>query len=390
MQQTVYLYESELDDARFPEVDVAVVVLGSQPLALVQTLDYLRMRAEYDATFICVQVSEDEDERVWLNRLFERVPCEFLAFVKQGYYPGRSWLKTGLRRLIDADASLLAFNDGIWRGKQPQNGLVHRARLQVLQPGVPLFDLGLPDGKSREALVARTKAQGQFLYAPESVLFDGNVPPALSQVPPVADAQVLELALSELHAHGGEASTVDVVIPTTDLTQARRCAFWMAQRAGAPARYLLLRDDARVGVYNVLNRAFAALGGDYFVWVPQDSFASQGWLRLALDRLQATDKGLLAFNDGKWSGQIATTGMLRRAWVMQACEHGLPFHAGYASHFGDNEVTLLARERGAFLYAPNVGMFELDWGKQWKRTNLNDAELFKQRRSKLMSSLVAP
>ena len=170
-----------------------------------------------------------------------------------------------------------------------------------------------------------------------------------------------------------------LVMPFTIASQAHTALQLMAQRAGSDGLIVGVEDDAKLGFVKIINHAFAASRSPYFGYVAQDAFAGRQWLALALAALQPERAGLLGFNDGKWAGALAGFGLAKRRWV-SAQYDGSVFHAGYAQHFADVELTLLALQAGAYVYEPNSLLVEIDWRKDSKAVNARDRALFAQRK----------
>ena len=103
------------------------------------------------------------------------------------------------------------------------------------------------------------------------------------------------------------------------------------------------------------------------------------WLRYALHALaQQPGAGLLAFNDGKWFGQLAAFGLVRRRWL-DPIYGGTLFHPGYSQHYGDTELTLIARQQQALAYHPHALLVEVDHAKDRRSVNPLDHDLFQRR-----------
>lgn len=171
-----------------------------------------------------------------------------------------------------------------------------------------------------------------------------------------------------------------IVMPSTDLAQAQRAAELMANRAAVDdALLLVVLDDAREGFVAIANRVYRATRSQCFGYVAQDAFAGRRWLQLALHTLLQHNKGLLGFNDGKWAGALAAFGLGQRRWL-DTHYGGDLFHPGYAQHYADTELTVLARGNHQYTYNPQAVLVEVDWGKDSKSVNLHDRMLFVQRK----------
>lgn len=175
-------------------------------------------------------------------------------------------------------------------------------------------------------------------------------------------------------------SAVDVFMPLTDWSAARAYAPVLASRAQCAGRLLLIEDDAAKGFLSVCNEAFKLSRAPFVVYLAQDAFPGRQWLALALHVLQSQNKGLLAFNDGKWFGQLAAFGLVRRSWVESVYADGLFFN-GYHSHYADTELSLIAQAQNQLAFSPNALLMEVDAGKDSKPTRPADKQLFASRKA---------
>ncbi len=169
-----------------------------------------------------------------------------------------------------------------------------------------------------------------------------------------------------------------VVMPFIDAAMARRAAQQLAARAGCKGLLLAVHDDHREGFVSLINGAFAATQSQSFAYVAQDAFAGRYWLALAHAALSVPGAGLAALNDGKWSGRMASFGLVRRRWA-QSLYDGCLFHPEYHSHYGDTELSLIAQAQGALCYDPNAVLVEVDWRKDQSQINPADKSLFDRR-----------
>jgi hypothetical protein len=172
---------------------------------------------------------------------------------------------------------------------------------------------------------------------------------------------------------------VVAVLPWVRRAAAQRAARLMLQRAGAALQVLAVQDDAGLGPVAIWNLAAQRTRGAFFIYTAEDAFAGRLWLRFALQALQNKPQaGLVAFNDGKWFGQLAGFGLVRRAWLAPLYGGSL-FFPGYARHYGDTELTLIARQQDALAYHPHAVLVEVDHDKDGKPVDETDRALFRQR-----------
>jgi hypothetical protein len=174
-----------------------------------------------------------------------------------------------------------------------------------------------------------------------------------------------------------------VVMPFTQPAEARRAAQMLSRRAEAPGLILGVYDEAHeggqgAGFVALANIAFRVSESPWFAYVAQDALAGRAWLRLGLAALQRDEAVLAAFNDGKWQGQLAAFGLARRAWANTLYD-GDFFFPGYARHYADVELTVLALQQQGLVYDPNAVLMEVDWEKDGKAVNAEDRALYQMR-----------
>ena len=172
---------------------------------------------------------------------------------------------------------------------------------------------------------------------------------------------------------------VVAVMPYLKRASARRAAELMVRRAGAPLMVLAIHDDLRAGPVAVWNSALRCIKSPLMIYCAEDAFAGRYWLRFALQAFQQQPgTGLLAFNDGKWFGQLAAFGLVRRSWL-DPLYGGLLFHPGYTQHYGDTELTLIARQQQVLAYHPHALLVEIDHDKDSRMVNpLDHAEFLRR------------
>lgn len=169
-----------------------------------------------------------------------------------------------------------------------------------------------------------------------------------------------------------------MVMPCTDRALADRSMALACGRAQTEGLLVAVLDTQREGFVSVLNRTFKASRSPWLGYMAQDAFAGRDWMALALRALQARSGGLLGFNDGKWHGELASFGLASRDWI-QSVYDGDFFFPGYHSHFADAELTLVARQQGKYVYAPESVLVEVDWLKDQAGVNPADRSMFRAR-----------
>lgn len=173
---------------------------------------------------------------------------------------------------------------------------------------------------------------------------------------------------------------VIMAMPSLDSWTARRCARLMASRAGriTDGLILVIIDHQREGFVRLINRSFARCACEHFGYVAEDAFPGRAWLQLAQISMQQRSAKLLAFNDGKWMGKMASFGLVEREWAATLYDGAL-FHPGYQQHYADYELSRIAQHQRVFAFEPASVLIEIDWDKDGKRTNPQDKALFEQR-----------
>jgi hypothetical protein len=186
----------------------------------------------------------------------------------------------------------------------------------------------------------------------------------------------------------GNGAEVLVVMPYVDRDKAERCAVLMARRADVDGLILGVCDVDCAGFVAVANRVFRLSNSKYFGYVAQDAFPGRSWLAVALRALRTQDKGLFAFNDGKWMGALASFGIASREWALKNYK-GDFFFPGYRSHYADVELSVLAMSERTYCYDANSVLIELDWDKDRKWVNEADRYLYGKRKTEAFEGRVA-
>ena len=175
--------------------------------------------------------------------------------------------------------------------------------------------------------------------------------------------------------------TVDgpvMVMPYTDPVLAVRAGEFACKRAGAKGLVLAVHDAQRQGFVATVNAACAATQSPWVGYMAQDAFAGRDWMGQALQTLHREAGVLLGFNDGKWHGALASFGLAKREWVTGVNGGGV-FYPGYARHYADVELTLLALQASGYVYNPDSVLMEVDWGKDATAVHRADRVLYRER-----------
>ncbi|BCA93127.1 O-linked N-acetylglucosamine transferase family protein [Vreelandella aquamarina] len=155
---------------------------------------------------------------------------------------------------------------------------------------------------------------------------------------------------------------VAVVMPCIDKEQGLRTAATLIDRAGMPVKVIVAFDSLQQGFIKTLNLVSKKCKVKYVIYLAQDAFPGRGWLASAYNALEKSGRGLLAFNDGKWSGRIASFGMVRKSWAYSLYNESI-LCAEYNSHCADDELTIIARCNNELYYDPEIVLIEVDYNK---------------------------
>ena len=173
-----------------------------------------------------------------------------------------------------------------------------------------------------------------------------------------------------------------VLIPTrqTELDLALKAAQIQKERAGIHCEVKILVDSEQKGWVHSINRGFEENPGyDYYVYSCTDYFPGRRWLQIGMQTLIKDKKGLLAFNDGKWFGRIATAGIVSKEFIAKTYKDKL-LPDCYKNHYADTEISIVAEEMNELCYNPNAVLVEVDYdGKDTRPVNVKDRNLFNER-----------
>lgn len=172
---------------------------------------------------------------------------------------------------------------------------------------------------------------------------------------------------------------IAIIMPCIDIQKGLKTAYILNKRASIPCKIIIAHDTMRYGFIKTTNKIFKKINAKYIVYLAQDAFPGKQWLLQAFQTLEQTGKGMLAFNDGKWMGNLASFGMIRRSWINSIYTNSL-FYEKYVSHSADNEISALARAMKEYVYNPNSTLIEIDYEKENKEFgNAVDRKTFKER-----------
>jgi hypothetical protein len=180
-----------------------------------------------------------------------------------------------------------------------------------------------------------------------------------------------------------------IAMPALKMGMAKKAAAVMSRRTDKPGLLIIVEDDMRLGFIMTANLVYARTASRYFVYVAQDAFPGQYWLDHGIHTLEATESGLLAFNDGRFFGTVAVFGLADRLWANSIYKKFL-FYPQYKSHCGDTELTAIAFESSKLAFNPNCIMMEIDYEKHLHPNNRDDENLYFQRARTGFDGRIAP
>ena len=175
------------------------------------------------------------------------------------------------------------------------------------------------------------------------------------------------------------------VMPFIDPPQASKAAKIFSERANSNDGVLLaVQDIGKLGYVHIANEVFRLTSSELFGYFASDAFPCRRWLEFSIACFSNHDIGLLSYNDGKWLGSLAGFGLVKRSWIANFYTNSL-FFAGYKSHYGDTELSVLALATKKLGYDPNIVVMEVDYDKDAKSVDAEDRRLFRARMQELQS-----
>lgn len=201
--------------------------------------------------------------------------------------------------------------------------------------------------------------------------------------------QTIFADVADLGSTRFEHDSAVLVLPYIDTNQAERLAPVLSRRALCDGLLVLVEDTARIGFIKVANLVFARSSSRYFGYLAQDAYPGDGWLRCAVNTLDKSGAGLLAFNDGRFYGNVAVFGLVRRAWAASLYRNCV-FFPGYTRHFADTELSAIAREQGQAVFNPGCVLVEVDYEKHARGLHQGDDALYRERARSGFGGLAAP
>lgn len=164
---------------------------------------------------------------------------------------------------------------------------------------------------------------------------------------------------------GSTRLAVTVVMPSVNESRADETVKILKKRAGLEAHYVVALDTQRDGFIATTNRVSDSCTSEYIVYLAEDAFPGSRWLWHAYQKMETENLNLVAFDDGKWEGKIASFGMVRLSWSRRIYGAGV-FFQQYRGHRADKELTIIAKAQGSFGYCPQATLVEYDREKPFR------------------------
>ncbi|MEA2037298.1 MAG: hypothetical protein U9O94_07330 [Nanoarchaeota archaeon] len=165
---------------------------------------------------------------------------------------------------------------------------------------------------------------------------------------------------------------VAVIMPSIDEKASKISMQDLIKKAGMKADFMVLVDKQRTGFIKTVNNFVKKTYYKYYVYLAQDAYGGKDWLKIAYNTLENTKKSLFAFHDGKWFGEMAAFGMVRRSWKAPF------FNEDYKANYADVELTMLAMNDKELVTDLKSILVEVDYNKHG--VNLEDKKLFAERK----------
>lgn len=365
--------EFPISKERIPATTVLVIVVAKSLVEAGQTARLLSRRASVAVGIVVlVQGSKTTSFETAVGEILSTAQAKYSLIVKAGTFPGASWLENAHSGVVDGVAEAVYANTG--RLSSDHN--VDPAWMNLFAWTSALRKEVLGQNNATEY-----KCKIDFLLVDVSTTADS--PTQLD--PPKKSLHVLsapELLRGDSFLF---TENVCVIMPCISVETGRRTASLLAERSGLPADFVVAVDTSRQGFIPTLNQVARRSSAEYIVYLAQDAWPGDGWLRSAYDRIRHEKKSLLAFNCGKWHGRVAAFGMVEKSWAYSLYSDEI-LYGGYQSHRADNELTVIARAQDRFVYAPECVLLENDSNKVFRLSereaghfSREDARLFRQR-----------
>lgn len=117
--------------------------------------------------------------------------------------------------------------------------------------------------------------------------------------------------------------------------------------------FQLIYNDSNIGFWKALKQGIERTDAELIVWLANDLLPGKDWLKRAYDahlQIFKGGEGLVAFNDGIWTGQHAAHGLISRSMLVRW--YGKDYWPiAYQHSYGDQEISERAIAEGKFATA---------------------------------------
>jgi len=382
---------------RFGDETVAVVLQGTEPQRALDAARLFVKRADHPIVVFIVLVRERFAEA--MEKTVASLRGKYVMLADEWAFPCRNWLEFGHEGIATDSHPFIFANTGQQFDLKVAAEAAEYvfAETQFLQQELAAVTAKLEPSTDAGAW---WRQLGQRLRRYKRVtmkarLLVANMNPNLANTEMVDQSSLFLVDVQDLNAGQIQfQQNICVVMPCIDVQKGLRSAQFLQQRAGIAADFVVVNDSLRQGFIKTLNQAAQCSRARYVVYLAEDAFPGEDWLKIAFDTLESKNKSLLAFNCGKWHGRVAAFGMVRKDWVAKLYADKVLFDE-YKSHRADNEVTVLARASNQFAYTAKSVLLEDDRRKDFKQDeseaanfSVRDKKLFQQRFAQVYPKIV--
>lgn len=375
------------------EQKVLSFVLCSHAVSGLKAARLLAKRANYPIDVVIIDISHSSDQGFGAaNRLLTLTNYPYVVFTNEYAFPCRDWLEFGYNKLKNPKFEFVFVNNGVAFAPEVSASLPEY--FLATRKGV----MDLISNSTRELnwlnISQAVRERGKFSRSGRCLI--ANMEPLNVErrsYSPSSEVHLVDVKNLDTEALRFT-QEICVVMPCINHALGMRTADLLQSRAGVNADYVIANDTKRQGFIKTLNQVARCSKAKYVVYLAEDAFPGENWLKIAFNALEKSKKGLLAFNCGKWHGRVAAFGMVRTEWVAKVYENQILFD-GYKSHRADNEIAVIAKAQDQFVYTADSVLFENDPNKDFKKDEseaanftFEDKKLFKKRYREILPKLV--
>lgn len=153
--------------------DICVVMPCINQALGLQTANLLQQKAGIAADFVVARDTRYQGFITTLNQTARVSLAKYIVYLAEDAIPGDNWLKLAYDRLENENKSVLAFNCGKWHGRVAAFGMVRKDWIYQYYGDSILFE-GYKSHRADNEITVIGRATNQFVYAPESILFEDD------------------------------------------------------------------------------------------------------------------------------------------------------------------------------------------------------------------------